>query len=87
MAISFKIPKVFKIFKIISFKIFIVSFLIGLLFLYVMGPQNKKVYVYPSPQTVDRAIFQDKAEQCFLYKEENVDCPTNKKNISVIPVQ
>jgi hypothetical protein len=87
MAISFKIPKAFKIFKIISFKIFIVSFLIGLLFLYVMGPQNKKVYVYPSPQTVDRAIFQDKAEQCFLYKEENVDCPTNKKNISVIPVQ
>lgn len=87
MAISFKIPKVFKIFRIISFKIFIVSFLIGLLFLYVMGPQNKKVYVYPSPQTVDRAIFQDKAEQCFLYKEENVDCPTNKKNISVIPVQ
>lgn len=87
MAISFKIPKVFKIFKIISFKIFIVSFLMGLLFLYVMGPQNKKVYVYPSPQTVDRAIFQDKAEQCFLYKEENVDCPTNKKNISVIPVQ
>jgi hypothetical protein len=87
MAISFKIPKVLKIFKYISFKIFIASFLIGLLFLYLMGPQNKKVYVYPSPQTVDRAIFQDKAGQCFLYKEENVDCPTNKKEISVIPVQ
>lgn len=87
MAISFKIPRVFKIFKIISFKIFIASFLMGLLFLYLMGPQNKKVYVYPSPQTVDRAIFQDKAEQCFLYKEENVDCPLNKKDISMIPVQ
>lgn len=87
MAISFKIPRVFKIFKIISFKIFIASFLMGLLFLYLIGPQNKKVYVYPSPQTVDRAIFQDKAEQCFLYKEENVDCPLNKKDISMIPVQ
>ena len=87
MAISFKITKVFKIFKYISFKIFITSFLMGLLFLYLMGPQNKKVYVYPSPQTVDKAIFQDKAEQCFLYKEENVDCPSNKKDISMIPVQ
>lgn len=87
MAISFKIPKVFKIFKIISFKIFIASFLMGLFFLYLIGPQNKKVYVYPSPQTVDKAIFQDKAEQCFLYKEENVDCPSNKKDISMIPVQ
>ena len=87
MAISFKIPKVFKIFKYISFKIFIASFLMGLLFLYLMGPQNKKVFVYPSPQTVDKAIFQDKAKQCFLYKEENVECPTNKKEISVIPVQ
>jgi len=87
MAISFKIPKVLKIFKYISFKIFVASFLMGLLFLYLMGPQNKKVYVYPSPQTVNKAIFQDKAEQCFLYKEENVDCPSNKKDISMIPVQ
>jgi len=84
---SFRVPKVFQVFKYISFKYFIASFLIGLLFLYLMGPQTKKVYVYPSPQTIDKAIFQDKADQCFLYKEENVDCPSNKKDISIIPVQ
>lgn len=87
MAISFKTPKVFRIFKYISFKIFTASFLMGLLFIYVIGPQNKKVYVYPSPQTVNKAILQDKAKQCFLYKEEYVECPTNKKDISIIPVQ
>lgn len=84
---SFRVPKVFHFLKYISFKYFIASFLIGLLFLYLMGPQTKKVYVYPSPQTIDKAIFQDKADQCFLYKEENVDCPSNKKDISIIPVQ
>lgn len=84
---SFRVPKVFQVFKYISFKYFIASFLIGLLFLYLMGPQTKKVYVYPSPQTIDKAIFQDKADQCFLYKEESVDCPSNKKDISIIPVQ
>lgn len=87
MSISFRNNRVFKIFKYISFKIFISSFIIGLFFLYLMGPPHKNVYVYPSPQTVDKAIFQDKTQQCFLYKEENVDCPLNKKDISVIPVQ
>ena len=84
---SFRVPKVFQVFKYISFKYFIASFLIGLLFLYLMGPQTKKVYVYPSPQTIDKAIFQDKPDQCFLYKEESVDCPSNKKDIIIIPVQ
>lgn len=82
-----KIPKIFKIFRIISFKIFIASFLIGLLFLYLMGPDRKKVYVYPSPETINKAIFQDNTKRCFLYKEENVECPMNKKDISIIPVQ
>lgn len=73
--------------KYISLKIFAASFLVGLIFIFIIGPQNKSVYVYPSPQTVNKAIFQDKANQCFLYKEEVVDCPKNKKNISIIPVQ
>lgn len=85
--VSFKIPRVLKMFKVVSLKVFIMSFLIGLLFLYLMGPQTKKVYVYPSPDTIDKAIFQDKANQCFLYKEETVTCPSNKKEISQIPVQ
>jgi len=79
--------KSLKIFKYISFKIFLVSFLIGLVFTYIIGPENKKVYVYPSQQTIDRAIFQDKANQCFLYKEESIECPINKDNISTIPIQ
>ena len=79
--------KIFKIFQYISFKIFLSSFLVGLLFLYLMGPQNKKVYVYPSPQTIDKAIFQDKAQQCFLYKQEETECPKNKNDINSIPVQ
>ena len=83
----FKAPKIFKIFKYISFKIFVLSFLSGIVFLYLLGPENKKVYVYPNPETIGKAIFQDKSEQCFLYKEENVMCPTDKKNISSIPVQ
>ena len=85
--VSFKIPRVLKMFKVVSLKVFIMSFLIGLLFLYLMGPQTKKVYVYPSPDTIDKAIFQDKANQCFLYKEETVTCPSTKKEISQIPVQ
>lgn len=78
---------VLKIFHHISLKYFLGSFLVGLLFLYLTGPQTKKVYVYPSPETIEKAIFQDKAKQCFLYQEQVVQCPENKKEISSIPVQ
>jgi hypothetical protein len=78
---------IFKILKNLSLKIFIVSFLVGLLFLYILGPETKKVFVYPNPETVGKAIFQDKTNQCFSYREEAVMCPNDKKDISTIPVQ
>ena len=84
---QFKFSNVFHFTKYISFKYFIASFLVGILFLYLIGPDTKKIYIYPNPNTINKAIFQDKTSQCFLYKEENVVCPSNKKDISTIPVQ
>jgi hypothetical protein len=77
----------FKILQNLSLKIFFISFLVGLLFLYILGPETKKVYVYPNQETVGKAIFQDKTNQCFSYLEEAVMCPNDKKDISTIPVQ
>ena len=71
----------------ISIKIFVASFLIGLLLVYIVGPQTKKVIVYPSPETINRAIFQDNSKSCFLYNEEIVECPLDKKEITTIPIQ
>lgn len=71
----------------ISFPIFLISFAIGILFIYILGPEIKTIYIYPSPESVDKVLFKDKAENCFYFQEESVECPTNASLISKIPMQ
>jgi len=71
----------------ISIPIFLVSFAIGLLFIYALGPEMKKIYIYPSPENVDKVLFKDKADNCFYFEEEIVKCPKDEKLISKIPIQ
>lgn len=71
----------------ISLPIFLVSFAIGLLFMYLMGPDMKTIYIYPSPENVEKVLFKDKADNCFYFEEEIVECPKDENLISKIPIQ
>jgi hypothetical protein len=71
----------------ISIPIFLISFTIGLFFVYILGPEMKTIFVYPSPETVDKVLFKDKADNCFYFEEKNVDCPSDESKISNIPIQ
>jgi len=64
-----------------------ISFAIGLLFIYLLGPDMKTVYIYPSPENVEKILFKDKADNCFYFKPVEVKCPTDKKLINQIPIQ
>jgi len=71
----------------ISIPVFLVSFSIGLFFIYILGAETKTVYIYPSPETVNKILFKDRAENCFYFEEEIVDCPSDNSLISSIPIQ
>jgi hypothetical protein len=71
----------------ISFPTFLISFAIGLFFAYILGPETKTIFIYPSPENVDKILFKDKANNCFYFEEEKVECPANKSLISSIPIQ
>ena len=71
----------------ISLPVFLISFAIGLFFIYILGPKMKTIYIYPSPENVHKVLFKDKADNCFLFEEENVECPKDESLISNIPIQ
>jgi len=71
----------------ISFRVFMVSFAIGLFFVYIYGPEMKKIYIYPSPENIDKVIFKDKADNCFSFQANEVECPKNNSILSKIPLQ
>lgn len=75
------------IFNYISIPIFLISFLLGLLFLYILGPKKKTIYVYPSPENVNKILFKDKADNCFQFDQTEVDCPIDLSTIFTIPIQ
>ena len=71
----------------ISLPIFFISFAVGLLFVYLIGPEIKTIYIYPSPENVDKILFKDKADNCFYFEPEVVECPRDTNLISKIPIQ
>ena len=71
----------------ISVPIFIVSLAIGLFFVYVLGPETKTVYIYPTPENVDKILFKDKADNCFSLKQEEIECPSDFSLFTKIPMQ
>ena len=48
---------------------------------------TKIIYIYPSPETVGKILFKDKADNCFSFEEEEIECPSDESAISSIPMQ
>jgi len=71
----------------ISLQVFFISFAIGLFFVYILGPDMKKIIIYPSPENIDKVLFKDNADNCFYFKQTEVECPSDKSKISTIPIQ
>lgn len=71
----------------ISIPVFMISFAIGLFFVYILGPNMKKILIYPSPENVDKVLFKDNADNCFHFKQVEVSCPSDESQITDTPIQ
>ena len=48
---------------------------------------SRKIYVYPTPENVDKIQYRDKTNTCFSMKQTEVQCPKDESKITKIKAQ
>lgn len=73
--------------KFIDVPTFIISFSIGLFFVYISSPKKQTIFVYPTPDNYDKVLFKDKAGMCFSFKPIETTKPANSNLLGIFPLQ
>jgi len=71
--------------EFIDWRVFIISLAVGLLFVYLVEPPMKTIYVFPTPENVEKIQYKDHVDTCFDFKPIETDC--NNANIENYVVQ
>ena len=73
--------------KYIRFDYFIISFAIGILYVYLVQPKKEVVYRFPNPDNLNELIYTDKNDSCYKFKVEEKNCSElNKEEIKPQPI-
>ena len=73
--------------KFISLPVFIISLAFGLFITYTIAPKPDIIYVYPTPDNIDKIQYRDKSGTCFGFKYKEVNCPEDNSAIKQYPLQ
>lgn len=70
--------------QLIHIKVFLLSFLFGILYVYISSPSPQEIIVYPTDDNRDLFQFRDKINNCFHLKQNIVKC---SNDVEEIPIQ
>ena len=73
-------------FKYINFRIFLVSFALGILYVYLNEDHKKIIVIHPTPDNYEQYQFKDKTGTCFSYQLKELKCP-NESFIQNVQIQ
>lgn len=62
---------------------FIISFALGLFFVYVSAPKKQVIFVYPNLENSEKILVQDDNQTCFKMTPREVSCSKNSKNYPI----
>jgi len=65
---------------------FIISFAVGMFFVYILQPMPKIIIKHPTPENAGKVIYKDKSDTCYKYIANQVECPSNTSDISDHPL-
>jgi hypothetical protein len=66
---------------------FIISFAIGMFFVYISQPEKKIIIKHPTPENANKIIYHDKNNNCYKFIATQIDCPSDKSLVMDHPIQ
>ena len=73
--------------RFVSFPIFLIALAIGIFFVYISSSPEKNIYVYPTPENLDKFLWKDATGTCYGWEAKEVKKPEDSSKIKRIPVQ
>lgn len=73
--------------QFINVPLFLASLIVGVVIVYFTLPDQRKIYIYPTPDNIDVLQYRDKTNTCFEFKQTEVKCPSNNSFISKVSAQ
>jgi hypothetical protein len=64
---------------------FLLSFTIGLFYIYITNPPRNIIYKFPSPINSKNTIYRDNSNLCYKFVSTRSECPINKELIKEQP--
>ena len=67
--------------KFLNLSYFLCALTIGLFLNYIHSPEQKVIFVYPTPDNSNKILYKDQANNCYKYTANVVKCSNNAKSI------
>jgi hypothetical protein len=69
--------------KFINARYFLISFFVGLLFMYISESETSYITVYPTKDNKDKFQFEDQGKNCFTLESAQVECSAVAEEIPI----
>lgn len=69
--------------KYINARYFLVSFFLGLLFMYISDTESSYITVYPTKDNKNKFQFEDQGKNCFTLESAQVECSPTAEEIPI----
>ena len=66
--------------------VFIISFAVAILFVYILQPDPIVVKKFPNPENSGKFTYQDDEKNCYKYESKEVKCPSDPNLILEHPL-
>ena len=77
----------FWLFNYVNPLVFAISFIVGLIYVYLTTVEQKTVVQYPTPYNAGKITYIDDAGVCYKYRIKKVDCPLDSSKIKTLRPQ